>query len=184
MKKIFLLGLLCIINTVFSQNLKADLVFKDGDIIEGFGVITKNNKIKFRVSLEDKPEVFTGKTVKTIIIYSYEEVVFFEYVNITDWIRPVLLKVISHGEVNLYERKENYIVSPENENYRRYTVKRILYLKRDDENFATKIGFNFKKQAKEYFKDCDIIQELLESREYKRLSKEEIVEQYNVFCTE
>lgn len=37
-----------VINT-FSQDQRAELIFDDGEILEGFGMITKNDKIKFRI---------------------------------------------------------------------------------------------------------------------------------------
>lgn len=69
---------------MFSQVQRADLIFKDGDVIEGFGMITRNNKIKFRISLEDKADVFEGIIVKEIMFYGFEQTKIFEFVKITD----------------------------------------------------------------------------------------------------
>lgn len=89
----------------------------------------------------------------------------------------------------MYEKKKTYYVNEFGEVNNEYSASTLkesstFYLKRSKENIATKIGFNFKNQAKEYFKDCSIIQELINSKEYRLLSKKELVDQYNVFCTE
>ena len=195
MKKFFLVVFLILGNFLFSQIQRADLVFKDGDVIEGFGMITSKNEIKFRISLEDEPDVFEGILVKEIIFYGFEQTKIYEFVKINKNKSPVLLEVISYGEVNLYEKKEiNYTIIFASGGINNgfglpmdtatLSESSTLYLKRSKEDIATKIIFNFKKQAQEYFKDCSIIQELLNSKEYRMLSKKEFVEQYNVFCTE
>ena len=57
-----------LINT-FSQDQRAELIFNDGDVLEGFGMITKDNKIKFRISLKEKPDKWNYEIVKGIIFY-------------------------------------------------------------------------------------------------------------------
>ena len=51
-------------------------------------------------------------------------------------------------------------------------------------NDVLSIFGNFKKKAKEYFKDCPSIVKKIKSGKYKKTDIIEIVEYYNVFCAE
>lgn len=62
------------------------------------------------------------------------------------------------------------------------TLKVKFYLKRKNEEIATNITNKFKKVGLKYFDDCETIKEMFETKEFRKYSKKEIVDQYNVFC--
>ncbi len=187
MKKIkLLLLLLFLTSNLLSQDQKAEIIFNDGDILEGYGMITKNHKIKFRVSLEDKPDTWTSLMVKGITFYGFEMSKTFEYVKTNRKQKPVLLEVISFGKATLYQESFNFSSSFFDGNMmnRYHHSKEILYVKREDEEVATRLSGNFKKLIKEYFKDCDVIQEMINTNEFRKYSKEEIIDEYNIYCSD
>lgn len=174
-----------------AQNQKADLIFNDGDVLEGYGMITKNGNIKFRISLEDKPDTWTNLMVKGITFYGFETSRTFEYIKLNKRDKPELVELIIKGKVNLYQKVSitnfssvNFIGGSFQRNQTSYEST-DLFVKRNNEKIATKLGFwNFKKKAKEYFKDCDVILEMLETGEYKKYSTEEFIDEYNIYCSE
>ncbi len=193
--------ILCIIffsETINCQNYaRAALIFKDGTIIQGFGYI-KKNKISFKATLEDEPDKWDGTIVKGIIFKSNEE---FEYITIPKKRRPYLLRVIRDGDIKLYEDAYEYwstspptIIDP-SLGPPMYMGKREkiraanYYLKRENEAIATdfnRILFKdtFKKILSNYFDDCDVIQDIIDSKEYKSLTQVQIMDLYNVYCQE
>lgn len=186
MKKITILHLFLVLSVhLFGQTQKAELLFLDGTTLEGFGMITKNHEIKFRISLEEEPDTWDNLIVKGIIFYGFEYQEEYEFIKINKNLGPKLLRVISKGKVTLYEdRIASWMWSPNNNIgqsdfvYREAT---ILYLKRKEEVIATNFR-NFKKTLITYFKDCDVIMDMVASNEYRKYSRNEIVRDYNVFC--
>jgi len=161
LKKITLLLFLNLFNYSFSQSHEADLFLNDGTTIEGYGMIYKQNQIKFRTSLEDESDIWTHSLVKSIIIYSAEIDAKFEYVKLEPNGQVKLLQVICEGRVNLYAERIkrsifigfNDISGYSNTKITDYENTRF-YLKRLTENFPTRLSGNFKKKSKKYFSDC------------------------------
>ena len=178
--------------SVFAQMKEADLVFKDGDTIPGYARLIKNDKIAFKLSLEEEPDLYEGILTNEVIFYGDKEIEVFQFVKTGLKRNPVLMKLLVYGKANLYELKEDYNKETiqkeglELNRRNRYSdeVTRGLFLKRKNEPVGFRIGKSFKQTAAHYFKDCKAIKDLFESREYLKFSKEEIVEEYNFLCAD
>ncbi len=186
-RKLFYILLIIYSLGLSSQTQKADLIFIDGDTIQGFGSITRNNKIKFKLTSEDKAEKWDFTIVKGITFYGYNEIKEFEYIALQRRQKPVLLEVKHRGRINIYEKRS---LSYENSFGGEFPTKSLVeyretYLKRDEEELAVNLsGFNFRKNALKYFKDCPEIVDMFESKEYKNYTIERIALYYNVYCSE
>ena len=174
---------------IFSQDQRAELIFDDGETLEGFGMITKNDKIKFRISLDDEPDKWDFLIVKGIIFYGFNTSKEFEYVKINKKQKPVLLEIISRGKVTLYNNSQTFY-SPTiffgNNNFMNYnlpTKSNTLYVKRENEEIAINLAGRFKKKSIEYFKDCSEILDIFSTREYLKYSIINIVDEYNIYCS-
>lgn len=193
-KKILLLCLL--VFTAFginSQNHKGKLLFTDGTSLEGFGELTKKGKIKFRISLDDEPDIWDDTIVSGVVFYNLDFDVEFEYVTIRNDSSPKLMRVIRKGEVTLYGEDVEVITNfnfdpntPVDNNYGTIPRSEINYfLKRKDENFVLTFNWKTEKKMKELFgNDCEVINDIIKTKEFRRLSREGIVNLYNVFCVE
>ena len=185
MKQTFLFFIaLLIINYSFAQNQQADMIFKDGDTISGYAMVTRNDKIKFRASLDDKLDKWDYKLIKGIIFYGFQTTTEFEYVKINRNQKPVLLEIIYYGKVNLYHLHHTCFLNP-NRSELGGTVQysgTSLYVKREAESIATNLAGRFKKKSLEYFKDCPEIVEIFSTRRYLKYSIEDVVVEYNTFC--
>lgn len=178
--------------SVFAQMKEADLVFKDGDTIPGYARLIKNDKIAFKLSLEEEADLYEGILTNEVIFYGDKEIEVFQFVKTGLKRNPVLMKLLVYGKANLYELKEDYNKETiqkeglELNRRNRYSdeVTRGLFLKRKNEPVGFRIGKSFKQTAAHYFKDCKAIKDLFESREYLKFSKEEIVEEYNFLCAD
>ncbi|MFD0991650.1 hypothetical protein [Tenacibaculum geojense] len=187
MKKKLFFFLLILNLSLFSQTQKADLIFIDGDTIQGLGLITKNNKIKFKLSYVDKAEKWDFRIIKGITFYGFKEVREFEYIKVNKKQKPLLLEVKYRGKVNIYEDQfYTYDNMFGNDNFMKtLRENKTTYLKRDNEELARSfLGFNFRKNAKEYFKDCPEVVDIFNTKEYKKYTIEEIALEYNIFCSE
>ncbi|MGJ8665732.1 MAG: hypothetical protein ACSHW7_05155 [Patiriisocius sp.] len=67
---ILTLTIFCV-GQIISQNTDAELFFNDGNSIEGYGELYKADKIKFRISRDVEPDVWTDLMVKKIIFYGF-----------------------------------------------------------------------------------------------------------------
>lgn len=97
MKKIYksiiiILFLVCLKS--YSQTQEAIIYFKDGDSIEGFASL-KFNKIKFKVSPDDKPDTWDYEHVKKITFLGFDMAITFEYVTLTSLDQPKLVEIIT-----------------------------------------------------------------------------------------
>ena len=178
--------------SLISQNQKADIIFNDGTILEGLGMIMKNDKIKFRLSQDDESDIWTDLMVKGIIFYGFEIRAEYEYVKLDHNQPPKLLELINRGKVNLYNLKMTNSWSTlsygnngliQGKDYYNNSSSHF-YVKRGNEDIATSLKGNFKRKAREYFIDCDVIIEMIDSGEFRKYSTEEIVEDYNIYCSD
>lgn len=178
--------------SVFAQMKEADLVFKDGDTIPGYARLIKNDKIAFKLSLEEEADLYEGILTNEVIFYGDKEIEVFQFVKTGLKRNPVLMKLLVYGKANLYELKEDYnketiqkeVLELNRRNRYSDEVTRGLFLKRKNEPVGFRIGKSFKQTAAHYFKDCKAIKNLFESREYLKFSQEEIVEEYNFLCAD
>ncbi len=200
MKKILLLFILYIvfINETISQFKKADLLFKDGTVLEGYGMVIKDDKIKFRISLEDELDIWDNLIVKGIIFYDFEITQEYEYIHTKNKKKPELLRIVKKGKITLYERRKVVWNMKFNSNKNTLNtfgkVKSVsdysqfedidLFLKRKHEKKATLFNRTMKKSIQAYFKDCDVIRDMIEEDEYKKYNRIQLVNYYNVFCGE
>lgn len=176
----------------FSQTQEATLHFYDGTSIEGYGLIFQNNKIKFRVSLEDKPDVWDGIIVSGITFHGFEYDIKFNFVYTKNHKKyPLLLEVLTEGEVTLYANvitKNNYTPAFGIDNDRmRFsnsyaTVK--YYVKREEEALATKLKGRFKKCIIAYFGECSGLIKGIENHEFRWATMINLVNYYNDFCVD
>lgn len=191
MKKILIfIGCIIFTSNIISQTQKASLIFLDGDVLEGYGVITKDNKIKFRISLDEKPDVWDNLIVRGIIFYGFEKEEEYEYIYTKIKKEPELLRVVLKGKITLYERKRFFKVYRLNNlngedfgnSFLGVRENIDLFIKRDNEEIATLYNRTMKRSIQNYFKDCDAIFDLIESNEYRKYSREKLVKNYNIFC--
>jgi hypothetical protein len=97
-----------LILTVFSygqiiwQNSDAKLFFNDGTSIKGYGMMYKTDKIKFRISLDDEPDIWTDLMVKGINFYGFEMSSKYAYIKLKPNEPATLLKVPVGEETKLY----------------------------------------------------------------------------------
>ena len=189
---------------------EATIHFLDGTSIKGYGkiigsaVISNGKyKIKFKVSKDSKPDVWTDLMVKGITFHYEFESISFLYVKLSGKPYPRLLQLVEEGAVSLYIEVESYWVTsgfnsqtgfPIN-NRKEVEISYFLKHKQDDKTlilsttnsqFGTfkTIFFNFKKKVKEYFNDCEGIINKLDSGDFNRSTIPEIVYYYNDFCAE
>ena len=203
MKKIILiLFFLLIQNISFVQEEgnSATIIFNDNTTIKGFGEI-KKNKIYFKLTLDEKPDVWSYDIVKGIIFSGYGYSEKHEYIKPDKYSKPILMEVIEEGNVNLY-RKNSLSFSPSfdangggsfNSTFHNnsvisgnthYDVSTIFYVKKLNEEYATDIVFSFKARANRYFSDCEIIIKKLKDRTFNSENIPQMVTYYNNFCYE
>ncbi|MHA7841825.1 MAG: hypothetical protein ACX93I_00805 [Winogradskyella sp.] len=174
-----------------SQTQEATLHFNDGTSIEGYGLIFQEYKIKFRASLEDEPDVWDGTIVSGITFHGFEYDVEFGYVYAKNHERyPLLLEVLTEGEVTLYANVINKTVfSPPLDGDIPLTIphsfsKVKYYVKREQEKLATKLKGRFKKCIIAYFGECSGLIKGIDNHEFRWATMIDLVNYYNDFCTD
>lgn len=173
----------------FCQNQEATMFFSDGDSFEGYGAI-KNNKIKFRLLLEDKAEKWDYELVSKIIFHGFNRTVTYEYVKLKEFTNPVLLELVTEGEVSLYRNEKNRWVGGNNEfpgSAQKITVI-TNYLKRNNTQFPICLNYGifnpWKKRTINFLSDCPTLVKKIKTNVFREVHLQEIVEYYNDFCTE
>jgi len=194
-----------ILNNIFafSQDQECILYFKDGTSIEGFGmlkivnILDPKEKIKFRVTKEEKGDFWDFEDVSKITFIGFEMTKTFEYVKINSMDYPKLLELLVEGEVNLYRNTEINTHSIyygnngfEKNNFPAYSESKTQqnYLKRDNEEIATCIDCNlFKSWAKnvsKYLANCKNLVDDLNNHKYTFAELEDVIIFYNDFCSD
>lgn len=180
----------------FDKYEEATLHFLDNNSIKGYGKITEFlgvYKIKFKLETYSKSDVWDDLIVKGLTIHREYYDIDFLYINVMYSSKPKLLEVIEIAEISLYVEVDSYWVSsnfdgnsmfPRVPGYRDTSYTFFVKKENQDEaiNFSSVI--NFKKTAKEYFKNCPVLIKKIDSREFKRRDIEEIVYYYNDFCAD
>ena len=174
-----------------SQTQEATLHFQDGTSLEGYGLIFQKYKIKFRMSLEDEPDIWEGLVVSGITFHGFEYDVRFDYVYAKNHERyPLLLEVLTEGEVTLYANvitTSSYVPAldddiPSSYNNTYSVVK--YYVKRDNESLATKLKGRFKKCIIAYFGECSGIIKGIDNHQIRWATTIDLVNYYNDFCVD
>ncbi len=193
MKKLFTFIALAILlssTNCFSQSEKATIFFKDGESIQGYGFV-KNNKVKFRVSLDSKGDFWEHEMIDKIEFETFFGIKTFKYIKANDFNPPFLMELVTEGEVSLYRKSSsswqtNPGLNGLPSNYKVEKVTNFLIRKGDDFPSCLNCGlFNkWKKRSIDFFINCPGLIEKIKSNEYREIHLQEIVEYYNDFCTE
>ncbi|TPG42255.1 hypothetical protein [Flavobacterium pectinovorum] len=188
----------------YSQTQEAIIYFKDGDSIEGFASI-KNDKIKFKISADDKADTWDYENVKEIKFIGFDIVQTYEYIKLNSSDDPKLLELIVEGNVCLYkEEKVQFFTDPNitkktaisthgtnninNYAYQTEQSRELFYVKRKKDQYPTYINSgilsNWKKTTINFFADCDFLVKKIKDNKYGFNQINDIVEFYNDICRE
>ena len=171
----------------FSQTQEAAIFFTDGVSFEGYGMI-EDNKVKFRASLESKSDYWDYENITRIEFYGFEMSKTFEYVKLDSNTKPVLLELLSSGEVSLYkEEKSKWVrndISGIQAGAQKINIEKY-YLKRKNDDFAESLNcgvFNWKKCMSKNFSDCEYLIKKINLNELQDIPS--VVDFYNNYCGE
>ena len=176
MKNILTLLILFSFIIMNAQNNFGTLYFKDGSQKMGFISVTKSNKILFKKETHNEP-----------IEYGFEDVTGFndndEYKYIIYEDKPIILKVVTEGKINLYI--DSYFeYGPGNWSNDFYVAGggevTDYYIQH---KYGIAVTRNkLQKKNDHIFNDCPLILEKLKKRKLKRRKLVEIIEFYNENC--
>ncbi len=180
-----------------AQDQEATLNFSDGTSLVGFGSID-SNKIKFRLTKEDKPDLWDQEMVKGITFHGFEFDIKFEYLKVRKNALYKLFEVVEEGNVTLYVNTNEFNIININGLPLFYTKKKYFnegrenskmtnvsfFVKRENEEYPTSLNFGFKKKVLNYFSGCIKIEEKVGSGEWFSNDIETIVSYYNDICAE
>lgn len=187
----------------YSQAEEAIIYFKDGDSIEGFAAL-KFNKIKFKVSQDDKADTWDEEYVKKITFFDSGTTRTFEYVKLNSLDKPKLVEKITEGEATLYKKFGSdfslldQIYNPNDERPATYNSQnnsysqlnessQFYYLKKQKEKYPTCLNCgvvnSWRKNISKVFADCDFIVKKLKGDKWVFENIKEIVEFYNDICS-
>ena len=202
-KKFITFFFILIVNYAFCQDQEATIIFNDSTTVDGFGSINKN-KIYFRASLDDKPDIWISDMVKGITFFGFESTVIYEYVLLDEFSHPEpqLLEVVENGNVTLYARVRKIVnVNSNSLNSNISIIKSVsndvvpyqsakedgsveIFLKRANEKFPTSLNWSFYKRAAKYFSDCEVLSKKIDKGEFSKNKILEIVQYYNDICAD
>lgn len=192
-----------IVNYAFCQDQEAKIIFNDSTTVDGFGSINKN-KIYFRASLDDKPDIWISDMVKGITFLGFESTVKYEYVLLDEFSHPEpqLLEVVENGNVTLYARVRKIVNIKSNIlNSNISIIKSVgndvvpyqsakedgsveIFAKRANEKFPTSLNWSFYKRAAKYFSDCEVLSKKIDKGEFSKNKILQIVQYYNDICAD
>ena len=198
MTKKYFLFLLILTVSFYGQTKEAIIYFKDGTSIKGLGMIKKANefasfrsqdKILFRITENDKPDLWTSEDVKGITFFDFENSRVMEFLKVDKYEKVELLEVITDGTVKLYKQTkivDNYLPS-NNGNFESggmiKTEVEAYYLKRGSEEYPTKIKDNYIKSTSKYFSDCELLVQKIKNHEFTFDTLDKLVNFYNDICS-
>jgi hypothetical protein len=188
-KKNYFLLILLICFYGFSQDQEATIFFKDGDSIQGFALI-KNEKIKFRISLEDKPDAWDYESVLKVEFYGFNIIKTYVYMKPNKHEKPRLFELLVNSEVSLYLEGFSYYVnsSPNITGSSQLVDKVYNYVKRKTDEYPTCINCypleSWKKKTLVFFKDCPNLIKKIKANELRENHLVDIVYYYNDYFTD
>ena len=178
--------------SLFGQTQEAILFFKDGTSIKGLGMIKKANdfasfrsrdKILFRVSENDKPDLWTSEDVKGITFIYFENSIIMEYLKVDKYEKMELLEVITDGTVKLYKQTKIVDVYLTSGGMAKAEVE-AYYLKKESEEYPTIVKDNYIKSTSKYFSDCESLVKKIKKHEFTFETLDKLVNFYNDICSE
>lgn len=184
---ILILLLLCFYG--FSQDQEATIFFKDGDSLNGYAMI-KNEKIKFRLSLDDKPDTWDEESVYKVEFYGFNIIKTYVYMKPNKYEKTRLFELLVDGEVSLYLEGFSHFVntSPNMPGSSQIVDKVYNYVKRKTDEYPTCINCfpleSWKKKTLVFFKDCPNLIKKIKSNELREIHLVDIVYFYNDYCTD
>ena len=179
------------------QKTKGTLVFKNGNTKEGLVKLSGSHEVKFRANKKEKAVKFDFESLEYAQIYYGKESHIYKNVLVSGKDSPVVLEEIVKGSVSLYNLfSQGYSVGfapmgaggapmPTGGNF--YSINNLYVLKEGETN-ATHLGSNqlftknFKAAASEFFKDCPVLVDKIQNKEFKKKEIKAIVEFYNSNC--
>lgn len=190
-----------------SQTTDAELFFNDGTSIVGYGMIYQNHKIKFRLTLEDKPDLWTYLMVDKIVFYGFETSKEFQFIKLKPNKPPYLLEVLVDEETKLYANtiefnSGDYLLHNPNGDFSNFNDIPLpfdssylktgnkswsyikLYVKKENDEFPLALAGNFKRKAREYFSDCEMLVQKINKGEFRKSTATEMVYYYIDYCGE
>ncbi len=193
--KLLILSILTIFSfgQIISQNTDAVLFFNDGTSIEGYGEIYKTDKIKFRISLDEEPDIWTDLMVKKIVFYGFETSALFQYVRLKPNGSVKLLEVLVDEETKLFAdviTYSNYSNNGLQFNglptiiYNEKLTISKLYVQKAEDKFPFALTGNFRRKSKEYFSDCEVLVKKISSGEFRKSTVNDMIYYYNDYCGE
>jgi len=177
---------------MISQNTDAELFFNDGTSLKGYGMLYKTDKIKFRISLDDEPDIWTDLMVKKIVFYGFEMSAEFQYVKLKPNKPAQLLEVLVDEETKLFSDVTTFTYYSNNGmsneiptgiSKQQFSITKIYVQKAEDE-FPLALTGNFRRKAKEYFSDCEILVNKISSGEFRKSTAKDMVYYYIDYCRE
>lgn len=193
MKSVITVILLLSFTTVIGQELQTTLYFRDGTTLDGYGYISKQDKIKFRFEDQEKYDVWTSLMVKEVEFFFYRGSHTYRYVHLNSKSRYSLLRVLADGDYMLYGKLKNTFEHTPAGNIdsrmviAKYAGKAIskYYLKKKGETRFTLIPkLGMRKKMRSIFSDCEDFTARYDDGEFKKNTLLEIVEYYNYWCVE
>lgn len=208
---VFLFATICFGQIKGEKKLQeCEIILKDSTTFRGFCKIGKVDKIHFTMERDSTPDIWDSKNVISVRFFrsQYDQVL--EYFNLRKKSLPRLLEIKIYGDVMLYARTK-FQMSPDkiitsypslppfdkgNEtpqqtvvSYKKEEIVYAYYLKRasSKELFPIRPSWTNRKWKKEmiqFFKDCPFLVEDLEADNYDKKSIVQLVEDYNLYCTE
>lgn len=190
MKKIFILTLIFLSTTIYSQDFLdsyeyGTIFFRNGKTLRGHLKMTSNNDIKYKLLLGDKKQVFDDKTVNKIIFDEDKR----EFIYKIKDKSVLLLERRIKGKLDLFYTE--VITSDGFGNELHYT---IYYIGKTDYDLVMFLPKNTKskkfiKIISKYTSDCKIFTEaikdkksILENFDYKNTRVIDMITYYNSHC--
>lgn len=187
-RKNYFLFILFICFYGFSQDQEATIFFKDGDSIQGFAMI-KNEKIKFRISLDEKPDTWDYESVSKVEFYGFNIIKTYVYMKPNKYEKHRLFELLVNGEISLYLEGFSILINNSTNNKIPSEVtKEYNYVKRKTDEYPTCINCypleSWKKKTLAFFKDCPNLIKKIKNNELREIHLVDIVYFYNDYCAD
>lgn len=151
----------------------------------GLNTLRSYNKIFYKTSKNSKKKKYKKEDIAFFVVKNnFDKNIKFTYVQKSKR-KSKLMQVLVEGKVSLYaERGVQEVYEMSNSNFKYYMDQDYYYVKKGNEifvdnRFFTNIFKSFRKTAKAYFFDCNLVVSKIENGEYKANDLEEIIKEYN-----